>query len=138
MKPASSDNRRSSGTAVTRQGHQHRALETSIRPQLAGHVIAVHARQADIQQDNVRSKLLGQRQGLRPVVRDAHFAAQHAQQARQGRDRIGMVVDDEQPVELGAGAPGVGMLRARGRLDRPCSPAAATTRQIRSLCLAPR
>ena len=109
-KPASLDRRRSASWPQPVRATISVPLELGPLPQPPGHLVAVHARQADVQQDDLGPELLGDVQGLGAVVGDPHLlAVEPRQQPGQAAGGVHVVVHHQ---DAAAGRPG-----------RPASPA---------------
>ena len=78
------------------QRHEEGSLEPGPGPQPPGHLVAVHLRHADVEQDHLGPEFLGRFQGRGAVVGDAHLlAVEPRQQPGQAVRRIGVVVHDQ-------------------------------------------
>ena len=80
---------------VARRQHQDRN-RLFRRPQAAQHLVAVHARQADVQDHQVEVLLGGGQHGVLAALGDVDGMAFGLEDAGQARSERGVVLDDEQ------------------------------------------
>ncbi len=80
-----------------RLGHQQHAGQMRHFADLPRDLVAVHARQTDIEQDRLRAEGLALGQSLGPIMGDAHLVPQSAEQSGQHAGRIVVVVHDQDP-----------------------------------------
>src|SRR5690606_29988011 len=86
------------------------------RPNSPRHLVSVHLRQTDVEQDDVRPKRVDGAQGLSRAVNRLDFVTVELENETQARGRIAIVVDDE---HAPSGPRGCGLLRlARMRAAR--------------------
>src|SRR5512145_221377 len=84
------------GLAVARDSHQHHALAGLGRPDVPRHLVAIHPRDPDVHQDDLRRlRAQGRGHGLETVGRDLHLMAADLQQTAHGLASILVVFDDE-------------------------------------------
>ena len=83
---------------VAGQGDDPHGVAPRLFPQPAGHLVAVHPRQADVEQDEAGESAVGRPEGGRPVVDGADFVSQQRQQEGEAVGRVVIVVHDEDAV----------------------------------------
>ena len=97
--------------AVSREGDQHGPGPSEPLAELAGHLVTVHAREADVQQDHVEAVNRGRLDGRGTVVGDGYLVAPEPENLGEALRRVLTIVHDEEPKGLLAG-----LCRGRGRL----------------------
>ena len=81
--------------ASSRHGDKNRLVEPRRRLKLPGNVEAIENRHAEVQKDHVGKKLLGDENGLFPIMCFASFESAARQQERKHFCRPFIVVDNE-------------------------------------------
>ena len=94
-KPAASARRRSSGTAVARKRDEAQPPRRRVAAQPAGELVAIHLRQADVDQGDIERERAGLGDGLVRSLRRVHLVAVEPQERGEGFARVGVVFDDE-------------------------------------------
>src|SRR5206468_1297786 len=89
--------------AVAGEGDQDLPAEVLAAQTLGDHV-AVHVRQADVEQDDAWLELPGQAQGGGPVVRELHLVAPAPDQLAERLRGVEAVLDDQDAVAVVGGA----------------------------------
>jgi hypothetical protein len=82
---------------ITRHGDQHGLIHVKLRPQAAGDLIAIHARQADVEQDQLGPEDASRLQRGRAVERDPRLMPLEAEQHSHALGGIRIVVDHQDP-----------------------------------------
>src|SRR5688572_28998847 len=75
--------------------HEDNVPPPRLLPDLPAHVVPAHARQPDVEQNYIGSKLVGQPECLMAIVRDGGLVPPELQQHRQRRRSVLVIVDDE-------------------------------------------
>jgi hypothetical protein len=83
------------GSSVTRHGDDESTLEGCLLPEPQGDLIAIHVRQAEVQQDHLRSPAQGDCDRLRGVAGGLDFMAVELQESGRALDRVHAIIDHE-------------------------------------------